>query len=140
MTTVGFTGSRRGMTPKQRMVFTKTIKHLAPTLFVHGDCLGADEQAHEIVRAETGARIRIRPTHFSRLRAHCEGDEVLPTRPPLDRNQDIVDDCEVLVATPASVQEVSRSGTWATIRRGWKAEKRVIIVFPDGSIGEGASQ
>lgn len=50
------------------------------------------------------------------------------------RNQDIVDACDVLVAAPAAHAPQSRGGTWQTVRRARTAQKRVIIVWPDGSV------
>lgn len=40
-------------------------------------------------------------------------------------------------AAPKDFKEELRSGTWATIRYAVKQQKRVIIIFPDGSTGEG---
>ena len=67
-------------------------------------------------------------------RAFCNRDtyknrNILPPKDYLVRNQDIVNSCDVLFATPKDDEEVLRSGTWATIRRGKKAGKKVIVVY-----------
>ena len=48
---------------------------------------------------------------------------------PLDRNQAMIDNCDVLIACPRTHREVDRSGTWATVRRGRRAD-RTICYFP----------
>jgi len=80
------------------------------------------EQADtEVVRGRTLTKI-----------GECEADEYRNPQDYLVRNQDIVNECDVLVATPKENNEVLRSGTWATIRRATKAKKPVLIVNPDG--------
>lgn len=58
--------------------------------------------------------------------------EVKAKKTYLGRNQQIVNDSDVLVATPKTEIEESRSGTWATIRWAIKKSKPVILVLPDG--------
>jgi len=55
-------------------------------------------------------------------------------KPYLARNQDIVDETEVLIAVPAQKKEIVRSGTWATIRRARKAGRLIYFIFPDGRV------
>jgi hypothetical protein len=50
----------------------------------------------------------------------------------LERNTEIVKACDVLIATPKEQDEVLRSGTWATIRRARKYDKKLAVIFPDG--------
>jgi hypothetical protein len=50
------------------------------------------------------------------------------------RNRDIVDETDMLIATPATKKETG--GTWYTINYSRKQKKQRVIVYPDGSIGE----
>ncbi len=82
----------------------------------------------------------------------CHVSERLAGRLPwarsyLDRNQDIVDRSDVLLAAPKEWTDLSRvrtyeellrakplrSGTWSTVRRAYKRRIPIIIVFPNGS-------
>jgi hypothetical protein len=89
------------MTDRQKETFRQVLAKYGPTEFHHGDCLGADAVAHAIVRSwRPTARIIIHPPSSDSLRAFCQGDAHLAPKPYLARNQDIVDECEVLVAAP----------------------------------------
>ena len=50
-------------------------------------------------------------------------------KPYLDRNRDIVDACEVLLATPDGPERL-RSGTWSTVRYARKIGKPVEVRLP----------
>ncbi len=138
---VGFTGTQRGMTEAQYAVVGELLiewfPHLeAPTptraaTFHHGDCVGADEQAHVIARI-CGFFVVIHPPADPRKRAWCTGDFTMTPAPYLDRNAAIVRSTEVLVATPGEVDEQLRSGTWATVRRARGLRRPIVIVYPDG--------
>jgi len=63
------------------------------------------------------------------------GEEFREPKPPLVRNRDIVDECDLLVACPGSDHEELRSGTWACIRYARKVKRKTIIIWPDGTLG-----
>lgn len=131
---IGFSGTQYGMTGPQQAAVFLTIDRLAAEVELHhGDCVGADAEMHEQAR-RLRFRVVIHPPADPKKRAFCrDADEVRPERPYLERNQAIVDACDVLIAAPAGVRPVMRSGTWSTIRR---AEKKGIPIFaygPDGS-------
>lgn len=129
---VGFTGTRKGMTAKQKITFKEVLRSIWVNQFHHGDCVGSDEQADGIVKKFCVIVPIIHPPDSSRLRAYCHGI-VLPIKPNLERNRNIVDETDVLIATPQGFKEEKRSGTWHTIRYARKRSKPVVIIYPDGT-------
>ena len=129
---IGFSGSRNGMTDNQKS-FLKDIMYLLQDsngVFVHGDCIGADAEAHEIAIA-LGYRIFIFPSDIRGMRAYCKGAElVFPPDPPLKRNNFIAGYCNLLIAAPSTKNEVVRSGTWATVRYARKLGTKVFVIEP----------
>jgi hypothetical protein len=125
---IGFTGTQRGMTEIQAQMVDDYFG--TGTEFHHGDCIGADEQAHRLAKA-AGCLIIIHPPSNLNKRAFCVADNILPEKEYLDRNHDIVDSTELLLATPSG-EKVLRSGTWATIRYARKWKKPTIIIYPNG--------
>lgn len=135
MTTISFTGTRKGMNEIQKELFSQILDEISPSKFVHGDCVGADEDAHNIVVNKGIDDIAKRPCTFDNMRAFTkEGVCVAKPEYALDRNKKIVDDGELLIATPGENKEVMRSGTWSTIRYAKKVNKPVIIIYPNGTV------
>lgn len=100
MRRVGFTGTRAGMTTLQRVRVLELLSRLAPgERFHHGDCIGADKEAHDTARS-CGLLIEAHPSTLDEFRAFTDADVVHQAKPPLDRNRDIVDAVELLVAAP----------------------------------------
>lgn len=131
---IGFTGTRKGMTSDQKEVFKREIFRLKPDEFHHGDCVGSDAEAHDIiVELLPNIECYIHPCNLKDLRAFRDGKFIFPEMPPLKRNHDIVDSTDLLIATPSSGYEVLHSGTWATIRYARKQKKEVIIIDPNGT-------
>lgn len=129
---LAFTGTQQGMTPAQRQRYNQVFAELRPAWLHHGDCVGADAEAHDDSFSDT--RIHIHPCNIPSKRAwkfhyHKREKEL----PPLERNRVMVDVSEALVATPKGMEEELRSGTWATVRYARKQQKPVHIVWPDGS-------
>jgi predicted Rossmann fold nucleotide-binding protein DprA/Smf involved in DNA uptake len=67
-------------------------------------------------------------------------DRIYVPRPYLVRNRDIVDVCNLLLATPGGTVEQLRSGTWATIRYARRIGRPVWIVFPNGEVRKEGGQ
>lgn len=139
---IGFTGTRHKLTPDQQMTLKATFKlinKLGPltqwveVIFHHGDCVGADEYAHQGAR-KLGWEIIGHPPEDDKLRAFCDFDYSHDPLPYRDRNRAIVDHCSILVACPYQNEEVLRSGTWSTIRYAKKRQQEVYIIFPDGRL------
>jgi hypothetical protein len=143
---IGFTGTRKGMTPQQKHVFEALIIELTadPGLFIfhHGDCKGADAEAHAIVQSKLPhIGIVLHPAQH-KDRAGCgfrKGGSpvtIFDPKPPLQRNQDIVDACSTLIACPGNSPRL-RSGTWATVRSMQKkaSANELFVIMPDGFFG-----
>jgi hypothetical protein len=132
---IGFTGTQHGMTPAQRLTVAGFFGNRKGSEFHHGDCIGADAEAHDIA-IEAGCRIVIHPPDISDKRAFCavrEGlDFAYQPKPYLVRNHDIVDLVDEMLAAPGETEEQLRSGTWATVRYARKSGKKLFTVFPDG--------
>lgn len=140
---LGFTGTQKGMTPAQKGQFVDHVMQLEEdyriTQFRHGDCIGADAEAHQMIRDNLDhvPIIGHPPTNESK-RAFCEFDLEMAPFPYLVHNKMIVNNSGFMIATPGEMAEQLRSGTWSTIRyaRTRLIRPRVVIIYPDGTIGE----
>lgn len=130
---VGFSGTRSGMSLAQIRGFHSLIQE-APLgdWFHHGDDLGSDSQAHDISK-EYGLKVHVHPPENDAHRAFKVGDKSSYPEPYLVRNKDIVNETEVLVATPDG-EERTRSGTWQCIRYARKLKRPIYIILPSGEI------
>lgn len=142
---IGFTGTRRGMTLAQKHGVERLLllmdvarssekRVCGPVTEVHhGDCLGADEEFHNLVlRILPGAKIVVHPPIEIKHRAFCLGDVVEDEKPYIERNHDVVNASDVVIGAPAQAQEQRRSGTWATIRYARLNSKLIQEVPPQG--------
>ena len=124
---IGFTGTRSGMSEAQKAGFIALLESLMPCVFHHGDCVGADEEAHLMART-LGISVVIHPPIKDDLRAFCDGaSEVRAPKSYFARNRDIVNECSLLIATPYTDEETS-GGTWYTINYARKVKKPVAIL------------
>lgn len=133
---IGFTGTRRGMSEWQRLMLLTILTHRceigAINEFHHGGCLGADAEAHVLVRNMTPYTIYVHFPENRKYEARLPGPFVSMGRKPyLVRNEDIVKVCDLLIAAPLTDKEQIRSGTWATIRMARKLGKALIVIHPD---------
>lgn len=128
---IGFSGTRLGMSDVQKDTLYKLLaKH--DGIFHHGDCIGADAEAHDIARV-LGWTIHIHPPIDSRLRAFKNGNSSSQPKDYHARNRDIVDGCQYLIACPKSRQEIG--GTWYTINYSKAKNGQFSIILPDGTLG-----
>lgn len=135
MSDIGFTGTQRGWTKAQEDAVREFLLGRAlhdTRVFRHGDCVGSDEQGAELAM-ELFYRVVSYPPKNPVKRAYADSHEVREPAPYLERDHNIVDDCQEVLATPAQRFEILRSGTWATIRYARKIGKRVTVIYPDGS-------
>jgi hypothetical protein len=137
---IGFTGTRQGMTEEQASTFEdltdklyrqdKTVRE-----FHHGDCIGADEDAHDILRSFPGLYLHSHPCTLFRQRANTENDVEYDALAPLDRNKVIVESVDIMIACPSGTDELFRgSGTWATIRHARRTKKKLFVIWPNGTV------
>jgi len=101
------------MSSKQLDAFAAVLKTYAIDEFHHGGARGADTEADAAVKLIAP----LAAVHV--LRPKGRGDE-------LARNRVIVSRVDVLIAAPLQDEEITRSGTWATIRYARAAGKPVI--------------
>jgi hypothetical protein len=140
---IAFTGTRKGMTDKQKEAVLEFLKELRghDYLFRHGDCVGADADFHWLVHEaefELRGSVAIHPCTLEAQRAHCEPALIVyAPREPLARNREMVDRAEFLLACPGEEHEVLRSGTWATIRYAKKRNVPRLVILPSGRVWNG---
>lgn len=150
---IGFSGTQKGMTEFQKENLKMLLDKFKVTEFVHGDCIGADSQANDIALDLGCNKFTIFPSNIHKKRAwKFNSDKDLNKKwllslvdgnlvrwgtilPPLERNALIVQHSEILIACPKEHRHTIQSGTWATIRRGWKKAKldktyKVIVIPP----------
>jgi hypothetical protein len=54
---------------------------------------------------------------------------------PMPRNRQLVKRCEALIGAPPTEHVLKHgSGTWETIKYGWKYGKKVLVIAPNGRI------
>lgn len=153
--TLGFTGTSQGMTQRQQATVRYLFSKLVLTVLHHGDCVGADAQAHQLA-IDLSAQVIIHPPSDPKLRAFCaevryySTDEIFSRsstdsyiRPPktyLARNRDIVKEgVDGIIGAPKDFMAPTNlrgQGTWTTIGYARKAKRRLWIVVPDGTFRE----
>ena len=142
---IGFTGSRHGMSYKQKRKVLQILQDWQALIperdeitVSHGDCIGADANIHEFAKI-LGLRIVIHPPEDDSKRAYCsalDNDpdvEILPPKAYLARNRDIVETSSLMIGCVDSYEPHEHSGTWYTVDYANKKEVPVMIVFPDGT-------
>ncbi len=138
---IGFTGTRKGLTEKQRRVLTSQLRYALqsknmPLSFLHGGCIGADEQA-AMIAGNLGYDLIEFPSDLAYMRTRLVSHETRSVKAPLARNDDIIEECDRLYACPKEMYEPNPGrgqGTWTTIRHARKANRRTIIIWPNGMI------
>ena len=128
---MGVTASREGIKQVQLDTFERYMKFIATKFkaeFHHGDCIGGDASAHDIVE-RLNVPIVIHPPTIQTYRAFRIGTVILTPKPYLDRNHDIVDAVDLLFVIPNG-PERTRSGTWATYRYAQRKGKQTLVLKP----------
>ena len=134
---VGFTGTQKGLMRSQRNTLVdlfKVLKLEGAVELHHGDCEGADDQAHDLA-VDLGFRMIGHPPLDSSKRVFRDFDDTHARYDYLVRNQHIVNETSILIACPQGPEEL-RSGTWATVRKARRLARRIIVIKPDGLMKE----
>lgn len=145
MASVGFSGSRLGMTPAQldgvREVLDDWIGLHGFTAH-HGLCVGADAQFHEMCREPRGGAVTIvghpgPDWPDGELCAWLQCDQVMDPSPHMHRNQTIVRFAHYMIAAPPCDEPQRKGGTWATIRMALRAlrSQRLVALYVVGRDG-----
>lgn len=134
---VGFTGTQTGMTSEQiGAIDLMFLDDLITNCAHHGDCIGADADFHKLARLN-GLELHGHPPINPSKRAFCEfysTEMVEEEKDYMDRNHDIVDMVDWMIACPKGYKEELRSGTWATVRYARTSKRPGKIVWPDGEV------
>lgn len=135
---IGITGSRSGLTEKAKEWITTYLRNNLCKIseLHHGDCVGVDEEIHNLVINNDYINIKliIHPPSIDIYRAYCQTEHVKQKYNYIKRNHNIVNNTDILFAFPPTKEEVLRSGTWCTIRYAIKKKHKVCIIYPDGTI------
>lgn len=136
---VGFTGTRRGMTPMQAAAVSGILLRISTLCynkpqFHHGACIGADEEAARIAKNAGFATIA-HPGDDPRFRTEFVSDWTLEEKDNILRNKNIVKLVDSMIATPSGTDEIRRgSGTWQVIGYTRMLYKPLYFVTPLGEV------
>lgn len=138
---VAFTGTRKGMTPKQRASVAALLRRYykgdEDNRFLFGWCIGADDQA-AMIAANIGYTLIAYPgASTPDKRGSITPHIKMTAEENLKRNRRMVDECDVLIAGPSGRKEQRRSGTWATVRYASKIGRQTKFAYPDWRKGDG---
>jgi hypothetical protein len=132
---IGFAGTREGMSPKQHRSVFRLLTEMEDGNLTghHGDCVGSDEDFHDLCKIQIGMPVEGHPsTHH--LRAYCKVDVEHAVADTAVRNLAIVTAADIMIATPLEMVEQQRGGTWQTIRMARKAGKPLYLGLRDGTV------
>lgn len=139
---LGFTGTSRGMTDRQRATVKYLFNELHLSVLHHGCCIKADAEAHALGRELNAWIVGHPPIDKTKMAAIpiWQFDDMRPPYSYLTRDRHIVrDGRDGLVAAPKDFIDKAGQrgeGTWTTIGYARKAKRRIWIVFPDGTFKE----
>lgn len=143
MQIVGVTGTRRGITLEQTFGLEKLLDDNFIIALHHGQCVGADEEAHKAALRRK-MYIEVHPPLIKKYVFHIPSTleyleynriTIMPELPYLERNKKIVSASDFLIALPKEETGMKqRSGTWSTVRYAQQLKRTVHVVRPSGLI------
>jgi hypothetical protein len=133
---LGMTGTRNKLTEQQRSWLKRAVA--ACGQLHHGACVNADEEAHDAADESDKAIVVHPPTDERLMMPSWKWSQraciyVMPAKPYLERNRDIVNDTDRMIALPDG-PEKPKGGTWYTVRYALEIGKGVTICYPDGTV------
>jgi hypothetical protein len=136
---VGFTGTRKGMSPEQHRAVRKALQDIRAKNFHadmwahHGECVGSDEQFHRVA-LEEGFQVHVHPPKSNKWRAFTVDFSRMDLPDDYQkRDKAIVAESHEIIATPRGSEEsYPYSGTWLTIRIARRMKVPYVIFMPDG--------
>lgn len=141
---IGFTGTRKGMTPEQKKAVETIFLDYCGIELHHGACIGADEDAVVILKtldysadsaiAHPGVSAKGGDNAFLSHRAVELSVRSVQPKTHFARNRDIVNETELLIACPPCEPLPESGGTSYTVGYAKKVKKPVLIVWPSGFI------
>lgn len=131
---IGITGTRYGMTAEQKTRLIQAVEKFKPEFIHHGDCVGADSDAHDIA-VKRGIDIHIHPPIEGKLRKfNNDYKSIEECKNYFARNRDIVNSSDVTLGFPKQNTRQHKGGTWYTIKYAEKQGKKLYIIYPDGRV------
>lgn len=121
------------MTAAQKASLRKLLTDLRATELHHGDCVGADAEAHAMA-LELRLRVIIHPPLDGTHQAYCQGAyEVLGALSHFARNRNIVRRTDMLIGASVADHRLERGGTWYTIDYAALSGSPYVI-WPNGTV------
>jgi hypothetical protein len=143
---LGFTGTREPITKLQSDWLWWLFEHVKIEQGHHGACINADEAFHDMALAHQ-VPLMVHPSsskkHMAQglIAVRCLVAHplvtVLPAKPPLNRDREIVGASQGLVALPVQLHQpppLQWGGTWFTVDYALRMNRPVIICYPDGRV------
>jgi hypothetical protein len=137
---IGITGTREGMTEYQERELRHALEGVQlfagdKAEFHHGDCRGVDVQAAAIAK-ELGFKIVCHPPVSAEEQGHFGGDEVREAKGYLERDRNIVDECEFLFVVPKQMEWQPKGGTWYTHDYAKKKGVTLAVFWPEHNVDD----
>lgn len=135
---LSFSGTEDGIQSEpQERNFKRIVSRIEPVEFHHGCCIGWDEEAHNIIVEMYGDKVLIvghPPLNTIKMAKKLTAPRMIMRKPKeyLVRDKQMAIEGDILVACPKQLEEVIRSGTWATVRYAKALKKIVYVIFPTG--------
>lgn len=145
MTVYGFTGTRYQPSDSQCQFIARHVCQDRVVAVRHGVCVGSDAVFHRLaLLLNSQAHIYLHPPiktqwldteSLERSRGQ-EFATVLAAKPYHERNRDIVNNSEMLLATPRlpECDDNLYSGTWMTVNYARSIDRPVLICLPSGKV------